>query len=204
MADYYTQLSFIYPFSKDKLETANKALSDAIKKYYLLDTSQDDRSIESVTQDEIDDACLGMCDVQDDKDGFWFSAEENCDLDCVAFVIAELQQQLQADRPFHFTWANTCNKLRLDSFDGGGVSVMPDGGTYWGGCGADDIMAMATARSPRVVAPVWTIEDFVMATDMNEEDALEFLKEHKDELKGMIEKAGWEIILREAKEAACR
>jgi len=55
--------------------------------------------------------------------GVWFYAEEGGEPDVVIAMVQVLQDHFEDDRPYVFSWAYTCSKMRLDEFGGGAAGV---------------------------------------------------------------------------------
>lgn len=100
MADYYTQFSFAFPVS------AREGVD-------LLAT---------LVAYERDVDPLGVT-YRWEGDSFWIASDESGDVDQLAEL---LQKFLQTHRPhgaLGFCWANTCSKMRTDSWTGGAVFI---------------------------------------------------------------------------------
>jgi len=81
-------------------------------------------SKESSDYDEEYDGC-GI-EVEVEKTGVWFYGEEWFDQESLIQIAQALLDELEIDRPFYFSWAHTCTKMRIDEF-GGGAGVVRRG-----------------------------------------------------------------------------
>lgn len=62
---------------------------------------------------------------QKDAEGhfLWLFSEEGGNLDLLIDIIAQLQLDFKLEKPWGFTWASWCSKLRIDEFAGGAVCI---------------------------------------------------------------------------------
>lgn len=67
------------------------------------------------------------CDMEADATGLWVHTEESANVEYIAdFMGLYLRHFEIRDQAIGFTWANTCSKMMLDSFDGGACVVTHD------------------------------------------------------------------------------
>lgn len=105
MANNYTQFSFMLPAKGEEGKTAETVL-DA----YARKMDQDDEE-------------LGF-EYTADPAGIWInSGPESGNPDNVIVALQAVLQNLGTEKGVWFSWANTCSKLRLDEFGGGGAVV---------------------------------------------------------------------------------
>ena len=71
---------------------------------------------------------IGSTDIERRDDGadLWLYAEEGADLDCLVDFLQDFLKENRPDSYLGFEWANTCSKMRLDSFSGGAVFITAD------------------------------------------------------------------------------
>ena len=60
----------------------------------------------------------------DDKDAVWVYAEECGDIGALVEIVAAYQKRFHLTEPWVLTWADWCDKLRVDEFSGGAVAVL--------------------------------------------------------------------------------
>ena len=124
MANNYQQYSFMI----------NSLTSTEITwletKFDEIDKSNDDPSGESdfaysLTEGYTD---IGSTEIERRDDGadLWLYAEEGADLDCLVDFLQDFLKENRPDSHLGFEWANTCSKMRLDSFSGGAVFITAD------------------------------------------------------------------------------
>ena len=118
MADYYTELSFVYEFPSELTDARRAELVAKLK------------SFEETYNDEYDTDCFLSGDEVKETH-FWLHADEYPDLDWVTLLICELLDFFEDDTPQILTWANTCSKPRPDGFDGGAALIRRSKETVW-------------------------------------------------------------------------
>jgi len=71
---------------------------------------------------------IGSTEIERRDDGadLWLYAEEGADLDCLVDFLQDFLKENRPDSYLGFEWANTCSKMRLDSFSGGAVFITAD------------------------------------------------------------------------------
>ena len=71
---------------------------------------------------------IGSTEIERRDDGadLWLYAEEHADLDCLVDFLQDFLKENRPDSYLGFEWANTCSKMRLDSFSGGAVFITAD------------------------------------------------------------------------------
>ncbi len=77
-----------------------------------------------------DPECLSPpCEFEDQPEGIWLYSEDNCDLNGVVAILAEVQSAFRLP-PFGFEFSVSCSKPALDEF-GGGAVVLKGGQATW-------------------------------------------------------------------------
>ena len=118
MANYHLQFSVLYPYG----DLTPKQIDDVIAAAIAPENQDADHC----------DVLSGItCEHQEDTEGIWFYSEDGGDTDGLIDVISTLQKANKAAKPFTLTWAWTCDKMRVDAFDGGAVCINPDGAQFW-------------------------------------------------------------------------
>jgi hypothetical protein len=112
MADYYTQVSFMLNF-----KTKDDALA-ALNRLEIMESESE--------EGEFYTGCLMALE----DNSLWIRSDENANLECLVDWIQIVMQRMNWTEPVCFTWANTCSKMHLDSFDGGAV-VITQTDQYW-------------------------------------------------------------------------
>ena len=103
MANNYTLSSSVLSLDPDQLQPAREIIASF-----------------KLAFDEDDDLGFIICE---DSDGIGFHHDESCDVENVAKLVQALLDGLEIDEEFIFSWANTCDKPRIDEFSGGGCCV---------------------------------------------------------------------------------
>jgi len=101
MSNLYISFSFEMPFPKD-------TNSDIISKY--LDNLDSAVSFEILESDNV----------------VWVFSEENGDPDDAAIFVQNYLNHFDIDGGIYFSWSETCSKLHVDQFAGGGCLVTKD------------------------------------------------------------------------------
>lgn len=73
-----------------------------------------------------DDEYIGVSYEFEQKKGYedlWIYAEEGFMVDNLACLLQAFLKEHRPDEYISFTWSNTCSKMRLDEFSGGGVFI---------------------------------------------------------------------------------
>ena len=114
MANNYQQHSFMI----DKLTPTEVTWLET--KFEDLNKINDD--------DEGEYVDIGSTEIERRDDGadLWLYAEEGADLDCLVDFLQDFLKENRPDSYLGFEWANTCSKMRLDSFSGGAVFITAD------------------------------------------------------------------------------
>ena len=105
MADYYCQFSTMVKAPVEALDWLEQKLTGQFNK--------DDDYGESQP-----------CEFERDKTDateLWVGAEDNGEVDRLAEAVCEMQKIFCWEEPWSLTWADTCSKLRVDSWGGGAV-----------------------------------------------------------------------------------
>jgi len=112
MANNYTQTSFMLT----KLNPVESAwLKDAFEEGQRKADEEDNF-----------DEYIGVSYEFEQKEGYedlWIYAEEGFMVDNLACLLQAFLKEHRPDEYISFTWSNTCSKMRLDEFSGGGVFI---------------------------------------------------------------------------------
>jgi hypothetical protein len=100
VANNYTQTSFVIPLTPE----------------------QQGFLIERLDAENEDGNCSGAS-AQRGEAEIWIYSEESIDLDLTALAIQETLSRFNLGLEVFFTWADTCSKMRVDEFSGGGVRI---------------------------------------------------------------------------------
>lgn len=104
MANNYQQFSSIIPYANAERREWLKAALEA--------------------KDESEGPCCSYEIPESDKaDAVWVYAEECGNIDVLVGLVAEYQKQFHLAEPWVLTWADWCEKMRVDEFSGGAVAV---------------------------------------------------------------------------------
>lgn len=106
MANNYVQSSSMLEIPKDKRDKAQ----EIIDKFFAQFTDADDPAGVQVVNSTT-------------EDGVWIYGEEWFDADQAAELAQNLLDGLEIDKPFIFSWAYTCSRLRINEFGGGACLV---------------------------------------------------------------------------------
>ena len=104
MANNYTQFSFEIPLTKEQGQ-------------YLID--QIDK------EDENGDTCGAQAEAENSST--WIYSEEGCDMERLFQIIAECLDVFASELAVWVEWANTCSKMRVGEFGGGGARITREG-----------------------------------------------------------------------------
>jgi hypothetical protein len=194
MANNYSLSSTFYPVPADKQTKA-----EAILNRLAIEVEAEDMQLKP--EDEGYEELEGYLSFfwefirLGDKEGLWIhpNQDEIADPDEIAEAISRLQVSLGATEPFHFSFAFTCSKHRVDEFGGGSVAVMPNGDIYFAGSHND---ALQKAKEDHQFGKVvWTAEDIQsLRENMTDEEAEEFLKKNQNRIQDRLVELGWDII----------
>lgn len=72
-----------------------------------------------------------------DKKYIWIYAEENGDVEVLVAILQLFLKECRPTGKIGFTWANTCSRPLLNSFDGGGCNITAKG-VRWFNCSKVD------------------------------------------------------------------
>ena len=119
MANYYVNLSFVVP-------VADPAATEARLRSLL--TEDDLQSVDTSVIDHLDfdPEEAGLPETEAVEDGLWFHGfdpEIGVTAEIVQWVLRHVEG---APEKFGFSWAGTCDKERVNAFDGGAVLVTKD------------------------------------------------------------------------------
>lgn len=103
MSNLYTQFSVEIPYHS------------AAQQQWLLD--------QFAAAGESEDGSICSYEDQPQDNCLWVYAEEYGDIERLANLVADYQQQFSLTKPWILSWAHTCSKMALDSFNGGAVAV---------------------------------------------------------------------------------
>jgi hypothetical protein len=132
MANSYQQSSSYLDIPEDKLEAA-KRIVDRVRRQLAVEEAKDF----GCSEEELSDPgfCLDeygiSCEVDFEESGIWLHHEESFDPYAAEIIARAVIEELQIDKAFFCTWANTCSKPRLDEFGGGGFVILRGHETYW-------------------------------------------------------------------------
>lgn len=115
MADYYSEFSCAFYAPAEVLDVLEAKLKAAEG-----DDVEDDERLYGVEYSRQKDA---------EGEFMWMHGYEP-NLEALAGVIAELQEDLQLDSPWGFQYSNSCSKPRLDAY-GGGACFIHRGEQEW-------------------------------------------------------------------------
>lgn len=99
MADYYTQFSVDIPCRTEA------------ERLWLLAHLEE--------ADESEDGPICSYEDHTEDSAIWCYAEENGEVNRLSELVALFQETFQIEKPWTLTWANTCSRMRCDSFSGG-------------------------------------------------------------------------------------
>lgn len=128
MANNYTQFSFAVALDSDEerewairaidfLENIEELLTTEGEDGVILDTHE----FYSILPDDYEYGLATSFAV--DEDGLWIHSDDNGNpSDPIPLVMTYLRK-FHPDRVVSFTWANTCDRPRLDEFGGGAVCI---------------------------------------------------------------------------------
>jgi 3-deoxy-D-manno-octulosonic-acid transferase len=103
MADNYTQFSTLIPYQ-------TQAQRDWL--VMALDKAADS-----------DEGAICQYEIEERESAIWVYAEEYGDVQRLADLVAEYQEEYVTVPPWILSWSETCSKMRLDEFGGGAVAV---------------------------------------------------------------------------------
>ena len=118
MANYYTELSFVYDFPSELTDARRDELVAKLKKF-----TED-------YNDEFDNDCFLSGDEVKETH-FWIHGDESPDIEWVTLLIGELLDFFEDDTPQILEWANTCSKPRADGFSGAAALIRRGKETVW-------------------------------------------------------------------------
>ena len=120
----------------------------------------------------IDTLGVGECDIENSWPGFgweikpiterndkdrkgpqylWIYSEEAGDVDHVRFFIQAFLRKFRPTEVFKMTWADTCSRLRVGEFSGGGLAISKDD-VYWV-CSEDSVNEAADIMKAKLSKP---------------------------------------------------
>jgi len=126
MANDYLQYSFLLPFSGVAAEDAAQYLQ------YWMDAkamAMDEDNWGEITDDNWD--TMYNMNVEIDGEAFWIYSEEFGSPEAAALFVYNFLVKFNIDGKIFFTWAETCSKMRLEHFSGGGCMVTKKGYDFW-------------------------------------------------------------------------
>jgi hypothetical protein len=84
-----------------------------------------DNNIEKFSQrdDDGDDYTTFQWDLEQDGSYLWIYGEEYAEVDNVADFMQAFLKDNRPEGSLYFSWAETCSKLRIDNFHGGGYFI---------------------------------------------------------------------------------
>ena len=120
MANYYCEFSTLVPFPNTTPTQMQKILDDIL--------------LDIVDRDDWYGGCSFSVESKEDGCEVWVRSQDaEGDVEVATEVIQKLLEKFNIDKYHFFTWANTCSKLRPDSFGGGAALV-----------GSDEVRALNT------------------------------------------------------------
>jgi hypothetical protein len=135
MADNYLQFSFLLPlcgvskvdaalFLKHWQDAKAIAMDDSVS--FTEDNWDQQFNMDVVLQGEGEDLAVSNGD-----DAFWIYAEDFGSPEAAARFVYEFLIKFGIEGDIHFTWAETCSKMRIDQFSGGGCLINKNGYDFW-------------------------------------------------------------------------
>jgi hypothetical protein len=146
MANNYTQASFIIEFpatvDRSRVQLAMEVIETMIglvdpeldaddlaakfSEHYPDDAEEAGPLVEQAAEllFETENEYLGFTWALQPGNRIWISTDESIDIESAVHCIQTLTKlvpEMQASAPWYATWANTCSKMRIDEFGGGGV-----------------------------------------------------------------------------------
>lgn len=112
MANNYLQASACLKLPEHKLKLGHELFQKIVNE---LETKGDNVDL----QCEFDDA------------GIWIYGEEYVSPEQVEYIVSRVQNELELDETFIFSYAYTCSKMRVDEFGGGAFACRRGYPTQW-------------------------------------------------------------------------
>lgn len=131
MANNYTLTSTLYPLKEEDKERVESIIKAFAKEYIAEEEGLD---VNDLPEDE--EGYLPFA-YQLESKGLWMCHNESANPDAIADLISKLQVELEADKPFVFSYCFECSKPRVDEFGGGSLAIMPDGSVHHAGTSED-------------------------------------------------------------------
>ena len=121
MANYYTMFSAALALPKGTTFSATRTVADKAAADWCLQN------------DQVFDATLGLADWYGtvDEPRVVFNSKTCDDLEMLIDVAQALLDAFEISEPFVLTWANVCDKQKLDGFSGGACVLQAGKEPHW-------------------------------------------------------------------------
>ena len=128
MANYYTQFSFAIPLDSPEEKEWARDVVDALLRHDAEEPIDgDDAVLADILPDEPE--YIGYT-AEIDDDGIWVHADESGTPSDAVLLVQAWLKRFDPTGWLAFSWANTCDRPRLDSFGGGAAFVTADDAQY--------------------------------------------------------------------------
>ncbi len=133
MAEYFTQWSTELEIKSEE----ERAWLDEVLSLNLEDMEDEDEDFDQyqvmadvkknlgfqLTEDDFDIGSFPGFEFRVSKENLWAYSEDDGNLDVLSRIVQAFFKKFRPDGFFYVTWANTCNKMRVNEFNGGAMVV---------------------------------------------------------------------------------